>query len=60
GESIREQTTGVTQINEAITRLGEITQHNVETLRKTQEVSIGIEQIAGDILQDANKKHFDT
>ena len=60
GESIREQTTGITQINEAISHLESVTQENVETLRKTQEVSIGIEQIAGDILQDANKKHFDT
>ncbi len=58
GDSIREQTENITHINEAIASLEDITQHNTQIVRKTEEISIGIEQIARDILEDVNKKQF--
>lgn len=58
GESIRAQMDSVEHINDSIAQLEETTQHNAQTASKTQEISLGIEEIAQDILQDANKKKF--
>ncbi|WP_243552855.1 methyl-accepting chemotaxis protein, partial [Helicobacter cinaedi] len=58
GESIREQTTGVTQINEAISHLESVTQENVEIANSSAEISQRVDRVAKDILDDVNKKRF--
>lgn len=58
GESIKVQMEGIEHINESIVELEEITNHNTQTAYKTQEISLGVEHIAQDILQDANMKKF--
>ena len=58
GESIKVQMEGIEHINESIVALEEITNHNTQTAHKTQEISLGVEHIAQDILQDANRKKF--
>lgn len=58
GESIKVQMEGIEHINESIVALEEITSHNTHTAHKTQEISLGVEHIAQDILQDANMKKF--
>ncbi|TLD80976.1 methyl-accepting chemotaxis protein [Helicobacter sp. MIT 05-5293] len=58
GESIREQTTGVTQINEAISHLESVTQENVEIANASSEISERVDKVAKDILDDVNKKRF--
>ena len=58
GESIREQTTGVTQINEAITHLESVTQENVNIANSSAEISERVDKVAKDILDDVNKKRF--
>ncbi|GAB0172993.1 methyl-accepting chemotaxis protein [Helicobacter trogontum] len=58
GESIKVQMEGIAHINESIIKLEDITHHNTQTTYKTQEISIGVEQIAQEILQDANRKKF--
>ncbi|TLD97461.1 methyl-accepting chemotaxis protein [Helicobacter jaachi] len=58
GESIREQTTGVAQINEAIMQLESLTQQNVEIAHHSQEISNALDNVATTILEDANKKKF--
>ncbi len=58
GEAIKVQMGGIEHINESIVELEEITSHNTQTAHKTQEISLGVEHIAQDILQDANKKKF--
>ena len=58
GESIKVQMESIEHINESIVALEEITNHNTQTAHKTQEISLGVEHIAQDILQDANMKKF--
>lgn len=58
GESIKVQMGSIEHINESIVELEEITNHNTQTAQKTQEISLGVEHIAQDILQDANMKKF--
>ncbi|WP_343353375.1 methyl-accepting chemotaxis protein [Helicobacter mastomyrinus] len=58
GESIREQTTGVTQINEAISHLESVTQENVEIANASAQISERVDSVARDILDDVNKKKF--
>ncbi|WP_416863940.1 methyl-accepting chemotaxis protein, partial [Helicobacter ganmani] len=58
GESIREQTTGVTQINDAISHLESVTQENVEIANASSEISERVDKVAKDILDDVNKKKF--
>lgn len=57
-ESIREQTNGVSQINEAITQLESITNENVEVAHATNNITTKVNTIAEDILSDVNKKKF--
>ena len=57
-ESIREQTAGVTQINEAIAQLESVTQDNVNVANSTNNITLRVNQIADDILSDVNKKKF--
>lgn len=58
GEFIREQTTGVTQINEAISHLESVTQENVEIANASAQISERVDSVARDILDDVNKKKF--
>ncbi len=58
GEAIKVQMESIEHINESIVALEEITNHNTQTAHKTQEISLGVEHIAQDILQDANMKKF--
>ena len=55
-ESIREQTAGITQINEALTSLESATQENVGIANTSSEISQSVSKIAREILEDANKK----
>ena len=57
-ESIKEQTQGVTQINEAIAQLESVTQDNVSVANHTSDISTNVNKIADDILEDVNKKRF--
>ena len=58
-ESIKEQTQGVTQINEAIAQLESVTQDNVSVANHTSDISTNVNKIADDILEDVNKKKFE-
>ncbi len=57
-ESIKEQTAGVSQINEAIAQLESVTQDNVSVANNTNDITRTVNQIADDILTDVNKKKF--
>ena len=57
-ESIKEQTAGVTQINEAIAQLESVTQDNVSVANNTNDITQVVNKIADDILADVNKKKF--
>ena len=58
GESIREQTAGVAQINEAVSSLDSVTQENVGIANASFEISERVDKVAQDILDDVNKKKF--
>ena len=55
-ESIKEQTAGITQINEAISNLESVTQENVSIANTSSQISNEVSDIAKAILEDANKK----
>ncbi len=57
-ESIKEQTIGLEQINEAITELDTATQDNVEVARTTDNITKRVNGVAKEILVDVNKKKF--
>ena len=57
-ESIKEQTAGVTQINEAIAQLESVTQDNVSVANNTNDITQVVNKIADEILADVNKKKF--
>ena len=57
-ESIKEQTAGVTQINEAIAQLESVTQDNVSVANNTNDITQVVNKIADDILGDVHKKKF--
>ena len=57
-ESIKEQTIGLEQINEAITELDTATQDNVEVARTTDNITKRVNGVAKEILADVNKKKF--
>ena len=58
GESIKEQTAGIEQINEAVGQLEKITQNNLSIADNTSGISKDVGQIAQDITNDTNKKRF--
>ncbi len=57
-ESIREQTTGIAQINSTLSKLEESTHENADIAKKAEEISYNVNSIANDILTDVNKKQF--
>lgn len=57
-ESIKEQTEGLSQINESIAQLEALAQNSVDIANETDEISKGIEEAAGAILADVEKKKF--
>ncbi|XMD82534.1 Cache sensor-containing MCP-domain signal transduction protein [Campylobacter lari] len=58
GESIKEQTTGITQINDAVAQIDHVTQENLKIANDSAIVADNVNQIANDILEDARKKKF--
>ncbi|AJC94403.1 MCP-domain signal transduction protein [Campylobacter volucris] len=58
GESIKEQTTGITQINDAVAQIDHVTQENLKIAKDSAAISENVNQIANDILEDAKKKKF--
>ncbi|WP_414973617.1 methyl-accepting chemotaxis protein [Campylobacter insulaenigrae] len=58
GESIKEQTTGITQINDAVAQIDHVTQENLKIAKDSSVISENVNQIAHDILEDAGKKKF--
>ncbi len=57
-ESIREQTLGISQINEAIVQLEGVTQETVSIVNQSQNVSESVDGIAVKIMEDVEKKKF--
>ncbi|MDE7254608.1 MAG: methyl-accepting chemotaxis protein, partial [Helicobacter sp.] len=57
-ESIKEQAQGITQINESISQLEEITQNNLEIANNTNDTTQKVVFIADEILSDVQKKTF--
>ncbi|XMD80120.1 MCP-domain signal transduction protein [Campylobacter lari] len=58
GESIKEQTTGITQINDAVAQIDHVTQENLKIAKDSAIVADNVNKIANDILEDARKKKF--
>ncbi|WP_410689284.1 methyl-accepting chemotaxis protein [Campylobacter lari] len=58
GESIKEQTTGITQINDAVAQIDHVTQENLKIAKDSAIVADNVNKIASDILEDARKKKF--
>ncbi|WP_394909370.1 methyl-accepting chemotaxis protein [uncultured Helicobacter sp.] len=57
-ESIKEQTSGITQINESVGNLESITQENVSIATNTGDIAKKVGHIASEILADVEKKKF--
>ena len=58
-ESIKEQTQGLQQINEAIAMLGDSTQENANVADSTNNVALSINEVVNEILVDAKSKRFE-
>ncbi|RDU69322.1 chemotaxis protein [Helicobacter aurati] len=57
-ESIKEQTLGVTKINDSIVNMDTLTQNNVTIAKHSSEISDSVRNTSLAILEDANKKKF--
>ncbi|WP_233704110.1 methyl-accepting chemotaxis protein, partial [Helicobacter mesocricetorum] len=57
-ESIKEQTEGISQINEAINQLEGVTQQSVEAVNNSQEISLKINDMVGEIKMEIKKKQY--
>lgn len=57
-ESIKEQTAGITQINDAVAQIETVTQDNVKIANDSSIISESVNTIASNILEDARKKKF--
>ena len=53
-----EQKRGITQINDAVTRLDQQTQENASIANKTQNIAAQTDTLAKEIVDEANKKEF--
>ncbi len=58
GESIKEQTLGIEQINEAVSQLESANAQNVEIANHSHGISNDVDHIASMILKDVQKKKF--
>ena len=57
-ESMREQTIGLEQINEAIGELNTVTQENMSVAMATDDITKRVNSVAKEILADVDKKKF--
>ncbi|MDO4674052.1 methyl-accepting chemotaxis protein [Campylobacter sp.] len=57
-ESIKEQTQGISQINEAIAQLESVTQQSVEAVSHSQEISLKVNAMVDEIKAEIKKKQF--
>ncbi|ELM1217533.1 methyl-accepting chemotaxis protein [Campylobacter coli] len=57
-ESIKEQTAGITQINESVAQIDRTTKDNVEIANESAIISSTVSDIANNILEDVKKKRF--
>ncbi|WP_297811507.1 Cache 3/Cache 2 fusion domain-containing protein [uncultured Helicobacter sp.] len=57
-ESIKEQTLGIGQINQAVAQLEHNNTQNVEVANYSQNISNAVDEIANKISDDVNKKQF--
>ncbi|MBC2829618.1 methyl-accepting chemotaxis protein [Campylobacter jejuni] len=57
-ESIKEQTAGITQINDSVAQIDQTTKDNVEIANKSAIISSTVSDIANNILEDVKKKRF--
>ena len=57
-ESINEQAQGVMQINEAVTQLESVTHQSASVAQHSESISRTVNEIATQILEDAQKKQF--
>ncbi|ENA3366176.1 chemotaxis protein, partial [Campylobacter upsaliensis] len=56
--SIKEQTAGITQINESVAQIDQTTKDNVEIANESAIISSTVSDIANNILEDVKKKKF--
>ncbi|MGM0519514.1 MAG: methyl-accepting chemotaxis protein [Campylobacterota bacterium] len=54
----KEQESGITQINDAVTQLDRQTQQNASVASETHDIAVEADTIAKDIVSDANSKEF--
>jgi methyl-accepting chemotaxis protein len=54
----KEQQHGIEQINNAVTELDQQTQKNASVANATKDIATQTQQIAHDIVDDANEKEF--
>jgi len=54
----KEQQTGIEQINNAVTQLDQQTQQNASVATATRDIAVQTQNIAHDIVNDANEKEF--
>ncbi|BDL94637.1 chemotaxis protein [Campylobacter jejuni] len=57
-ESIKEQTAGITQINDSVAQIDQTTKDNVEIVNESAIISSTVSDIANNILEDVKKKRF--
>ena len=57
-EFIREQTSGIAQINTTLSQLEATTHNNVSIAQQAETISVNVNEIANDILKDVNTKKF--
>ena len=54
----KEQQLGIEQINDAVTQLDQKTQQNASVASHTKDIAVQTQQIAYNIVEDANEKEF--
>ncbi len=56
--NVKEQTAGITQINESVAQIDQTTKDNVEIANESAIISSTVSDIANNILEDVKKKRF--
>nr|WP_252386552.1 hypothetical protein [Campylobacter jejuni] len=54
----KEQTAGITQINDSVAQIDQTTKDNVEIANESAIISSTVSDIANNILEDVKKKRF--